>query len=353
MKKIKEILFRLFFRLGVVPYRIHSPQYFYSTIQHLPASQKEHDLKRHANIVLKANDHRYYESLLKAFGCKLDVDIEKANFVGNGVGEASLDTYRKVIIDGKIYFEKVFFTSRTELETAEWFQQHIHSRLKGHVVTASLEKLVRTDFITITYYEFLELTPFSTNENFDAFIKLTKNLYLLSDTQPSDMDDVYTPAHVRDFRFHFRYRRNAIAAERKLRLLGVDFEKLIRVVECSKKILTHGDINPGNAFKGPTLIDWDSFGIYPLGLEVANLYFRMAVWDKQCADPRKWLEDNYKTAIAPSDWVSFKRNFFFFLYVFTYHFFQRDDYYANLEQHIIRNLTQFIPASSEQTSVSK
>src|SRR5690606_33310695 len=166
MKKIKEILFRLFFRLGVVPYRIHSPQYFYSTIQHLPALQKEHDLKRQVDIVLKANNHRYYESLLKAFGCELDVGIEKAHFVGKGVGEASLDTYRKVIIEDKTYFEKVYFTSRTELETAEWFQQHVHSRLKGHVITASLEKLVRAGFITITYYEFLELTPFSTNENF-------------------------------------------------------------------------------------------------------------------------------------------------------------------------------------------
>jgi len=338
VKKIKKTLFGFFFRLGVIPQRIYPPEHIAIFIENLPTAIKEHELKKHVDTVVRANNHSYYESMLKGFIKEGDVNIRKATFIGNGMGEASLNIYRKVLIDGKFYFEKVFFNDRIELQTAIWFQQHVFGSLNGQIVTAALTKLLKGDFITIAYFEFLELSPFpAVAGDYDEFIKLTIDLYQLSCTNPLVIEAQDTPVHIRDFRFHFQYQRNASAAEQKLTQLGIDFEELIATVDLSKKILSHGDINPGNAFKGSILIDWDSFGIYPVGLEVAYLYYRMPVRDKRHMNPTKWLTDNYKAAIDSIDWPSFERNFFFFAYIFAFHLFEEKDY-ADLERQIINNL---------------
>src|SRR5690606_1943877 len=125
--------------------------------------------------------------------------------------------------------------------------------------------------ISVAYYEFLELTPFSKSEADQAYIKLTIDLYSLSRINPLDIGATPIPQHLRDFRFHFQYQRYATAAETALGELGVNFQKLVDNAASSKHILTHGDIKIGNVFKGSILVDWDSFGLYPVGLDVAYL----------------------------------------------------------------------------------
>lgn len=332
---MKRILFNLFFRLGIVPQRIYTPAQLYGSLKAMPVLIQEHELRKRAELIVRANDHRYYELLLRAFVNRWDFKVEGASFIRKGIGESSLNTCRKVVIDGKAYFEKVFFNSRPEVETAEWFQRHIYGQLGDSIITASLEKLIKGEVITIAYYEFLELSPFQRSDGDQAYIKLTIDLYSISKDTPLDAGAILTPQHVRDFRFHFQYQRYAGAAEAKLRELGVNFRKLVDNASSSKKILTHGDINLGNAFKGPILVDWDSFGVYPIGLDVAYLCYRMPLREwRYKLDIKRWLEDNYGAAIDPVDWTSFERNFYFFLYVFAFPLFQEGDY-LGIERELI------------------
>lgn len=331
----KRILFKLFFRLGIIPQRIYEPAQLHGSLMSMPVLIQEHELKKRAELVVRADNHRYYELLLKSFVGAWDFKVDRASFIKKGIGETNLNTCRKVTIDGKAYFEKVFFNSRPEVETAEWFHRHIYGRLKYRVATAALEKLIKGDVIAIAYYEFLELSPLQKFEDDRAYIDLTIDLYSISRERPLDIADIDIPLHICDFRFHFQYQRYAAAAEVKLRELGVDFQKLVDMASSSRKILTHGDINLGNAFKDSALVDWDSFGIYPIGLEVAYLCYRMPLREwREKIDVERWLDNNYRAAIDASDWASFERNFFFFLYIFAFPLFQDEDY-STIERQII------------------
>src|SRR5699024_8774627 len=80
---------------------------------------------------------------------------------------------------------------------------------------------------------------------------------------------------------------------------------------------THGDLNEGNGFEESVLIDWDSFGIFPLGLEAAYLYYRIHLRGDKIIDYKQWVKQHYSDIIHAQEWGLFEKNYTYFLFVFT------------------------------------
>jgi hypothetical protein len=118
---------------------------------------------------------------------------------------------------------------------------------------------------------------------------------------------------------------------------GIDINMLEKAVAASKRVLTHGDIQETNIYRNSILVDWDSFGIYPMGFEPAFTYFRLLVKNRDRANCILWLEKQYKQDILEEDWIIFKCNFIYFLFVFSQKFFLKNEL-IELKQELVSAL---------------
>ncbi len=313
-------------------------------MKYRPDSVQRLELKRMAGSVRTAENHEYYEKLLKAFVPDWRVDIKKAKFTGKGRSGSNLNTYRKVVIGNKPYFEKVYFNSRSDLQTVQWFQEHIYELIKDKINAPHIHKTCRGELLTIVYFDYLELAKLKKDTRERRLVQFSKDLYCISCENKSCLAKLEPPDSIKDFRNHSRYTRKVHFAVAKLIEQGMNmklvegaFEELITH---SKHVLTHADINEGNGSKNAVLIDWDHFGLFPIGFDPALIYYRVHLRNKPVDNFTGWLEKHYKLIIAEEDWSDFERNFTYFLFVFAIKYFEGGQFKI-IEQQLIEKLTKY------------
>jgi hypothetical protein len=293
------------------------PEQVYEKLRTKSVSVKEYELKKITSYIAKLNDYKYYEGLLKAYVPQWKEEIKEANFMGRGKGSDSLNTYRKVKIDGKYYFEKVFFNSNS-LRNIKWFQTHIYERLNNKINTPKIEKECAGETLTIVYFDFLELIPLSRMDVEDHCIKFSKYFYKWSLAAQIDTPAFAVPNYLKTCHINPHYERTYSLANAKLHKQGIDVEKLKKSINNSRRVLTHGDMNKHNVLENSMIIDWDYFGILPIGFEPAILYFYYSLRsNKQAGNVKSWLEEYYKSTILDEDRKDFELNFLYYLFVFS------------------------------------
>ena len=103
-------------------------------------------------------------------------------------------------------------------------------------------------------------------------------------------------------------------------------------------VLTHGDIQDTNAFENNILIDWDSVGIFPAGLDPAFLLFYLMMNENnEKYDVLNWIDTNYKDIINEKEWDSFQLSVLFFLFVFIQKRIRKEKY-EGLKKELIQLL---------------
>jgi thiamine kinase-like enzyme len=186
--------------------------------------------------------------------------------------------------------------------------------------SCTVEKIYKGNILTIIYFEFLDLVPLPDAGKDERLVKLTLDLYKISLSRTVNSFAPNIPKPVRDFKHHVKYRANIDTTKIKLLEQGIAYDKLEKSVMASKCILTHGDIQQTNVFVGSTLIDWDYFGIFPIGADPAFLYYNFLHDNKQNLRFGKWLKRYYKQRVSEEDWKDFERNFLFILFVISFDF---------------------------------
>jgi hypothetical protein len=246
------------------------------------------------------------------------MEIQKASFIGKGIGVGSLDSFRRVSTRRKDYFEKIYFNSHEDLERIKWFQEHIYALIQYEIKVPRIQKMYSGDLLTIVYFEYFNLTDLKEGRKEKAIIEFSKGLYRISCVNEASLSKLEIPTNLKDFRKHFEYQSNINLARYKLEEYGIRCSLFEQEAASSKHIITHADIQETNVFKDSVLIDWDTFGIYPIGLEPAFIYFRLLMKNShRGADVMDWLEKHYSEVLSERDWKDFKRNFLFFLFVFS------------------------------------
>lgn len=318
MRKIlSDILLKLANHLQFIPVKLYSPHIFKYKTGKYPIYIQEHELKILSSFLGRVNNQKYYNKLLSTYVPTWDITILKGYFVGFGMGGASLDTFRKVITESHTLFEKVYFTNHKDFKTIKWFQNYIYPLLQEYITVPIIDLFFEGELVTVTYAQFYDLIEETEENQEKKSIYFNKVLYEVSKNKLQFINYESAPGNVSDFTSHFEYTRGIDFAKKELNTVGIKVDGFIDAAIRSKSIITHGDIQTTNIYKNNTLIDWDSFGIYPLGMDPAFTYYRLLLNNKITKTPDSWIEDNFRPSIDESDWECFSRNYHFFLYVFA------------------------------------
>jgi thiamine kinase-like enzyme len=339
LKKNVKILLQ---RTGIYIQYFPTSRHIYDFLKDKPLQIREYELRRITATLRVADNHKQYEKLLKAFIPGWQIEIKKAQFVGKGIGDSSLNTYRKVLVGDKRYFEKVYFNAHQHLQTVRWFEKHIYDMIKDEITVPLIQKSFHGELITTVYYDYFDLINVREETIEHHLIWFSKVLYDISCRYSSTLKKLAPPDSIRNFRNHPAYRnyKKMYSAHARLLKQGIDLKSIEQGIDQSKCILTHGDINKKNAFENAILIDWDSFGIFPIGLDPAFIYYCLAIDKSKRTNSLAWLKKHYCNIITERDWREFERNFTYFFYIFSLNRFDQGKF-GHLEQQLIKNLKEY------------
>lgn len=281
---------------------------------------KEHELRKTANHLRLTNDLELYDQILRKFVPQMKMQFSNTIFTGTGMGATTLNVYRKVIFGDEVLFEKVYFNSSLDIERVKWFYENIYSALNPKIKVPALYSTFSGELITLFYFKFVDLLPLATSDVDATIFYFSRQLYKLSLTRDIKSKIESAPTFLKDYKAHFEYKRKIDTAKKNIiELLGDNFplKNIEQAISESPLILTHGDIHPANIFQKKYLIDWDPFGLYPIGLEVAYILYFLHKGRLSYIEIIQIIETEYQSTILEEQWDDFELNFLYFYYVFT------------------------------------
>src|SRR5690625_2553989 len=102
--RIKKLIYELFYKGGFyAPKRIDSPSAVYLKLNRLPVAAQAYELKRINSFMAMRDNYKYYNKLLHAFVPGYPMPETRVQFVGKGIGQDNLDTFRKNQKDIRIF----------------------------------------------------------------------------------------------------------------------------------------------------------------------------------------------------------------------------------------------------------
>jgi hypothetical protein len=340
---IKKNIRRYLQKAGIHIQRFPAPEQFYESLKYKPSNVKTYELKRMANYAGNAGNHKFYERLLKAFVPNWEVNIANAAFIGKGIGESSLDTYRKVKIKDEHYFEKIYFNNHLSVKHVQLFQTHLFRLVKDKIKVPRIKKTYSGELLTIVYYDYFILNELAELKKENRLIQFSKDLYRISCRNESYLKKLELPDSIKDFRQRTRFEENTLAVKARLLKQNIDANYFEDLLDRSKYIVTHGDLHGGNIYKNGILIDWDFFGIYPIGLDPAYIYFRLIIKHNKNYNASDWLKKHYSAVVTEADWNDLERNFMYILFMFSIRYFEKGQF-KPFEQQLIKNLNHlYVP----------
>lgn len=320
---LKSIIKLIFFKLGfTLPQRIIEPIVLLNNIQHKPEVVQFYELKQLANFAAAAHQQKYYNNLLLALIPSYSVNEAKSfKFIGSGAGKFIFNSYRRINTQSGDIFEKVYFNKTGKFKRLKWFYKNYFNIASNEFRIPLITNLYDGDIVSVVNFEFLKLKEIPFNEKLQ--ISLTKKLYSVG--LNADLNTEGLPDYLYDYKSHNAYAGYFKIAKRKLETMGIDIALIESKVTGSEHVFTHGDIHNENIFQNNTLIDWDFFGYYPIGFELAQMYCQMLSRKQKnySEDPSMWLENNYREFYS-QQFLNLKYNFIFFLFVFCQTLFVRN-----------------------------
>lgn len=318
---------------------ISSPEEFKEKIKNLPIVKQERKLIKLSEYIVKKGDLEFYNKLLKVFIPALDMNLSKSKFLKtDGLGTSSLSSFRKIEDNDNILFEKVYFTSHNDLKRIVWLQENLFDLIKPKINIPEIYKTCQGQILTVVYYEYLKLDTIIDDRNkLDQMLKLSKVLYSLTAENLTYLESISLPEYITDVFEHPLIKSCFEKAKGRAIRQNLNFTKYASLLNQSKKIIAHGDIYESNVYLDNTLIDWDSFGYFPIGFDAAYMFQRYLWKEKKIEDFQQWLPQNYYDFIKSEDWKDFERNSYFFLYIFCAFLFESGKY-PELESDLIKQL---------------
>lgn len=315
MKYIKNLIQRFFITLGVYPLtKIPNYKSFLNWKDTPAIDFKKRSLEGIVSYVKLKNDHKYYDLILSSYIPNFETSYRKAKFIGFGIGKENLNCYRKILsISNQNLFEKVYYSGNDKLESLFWLEKNIHFTDEDEIIKPEIKSVHAGDFLTAVYFKYLDIAHIGSGELDRTLNKVALNLYSKSNKEKYKED--FFPDYFKNYKLHNYYKNNIEKAAEKLN--GV-----LDVIQCTKKIdegfyvISHGDLSESNVCQSNVVIDWDSCGFFPLGLDIAKIYFRLIVNARYSINYKAWLENNYKESLRNEHWQDLQRNFSYFLFVF-------------------------------------
>ena len=281
----------------------------------IPAIElKKNSLDAIVDRVRLKKDHNYYNLILKTYIPSFEDSFKSTGFIGYGVGKENLNCYRKVVFleSNEELFEKVYFTDNDKLKSLLWFDENTSLRQAQELIIPKVKKVLHGDFLTAVYFEYVNLLPLNLELLNSSLNKIAIVLY--NNSLGFENTDK-TPTFFKEYQSHNYYKNNI---DKTIQKFGkkIDFCKLNKSIANSFFVISHGDLSETNVCQDNVVIDWDSCGYFPLGLDIAKIYFRLIVNNEYDTNFEGWLINNYQAHIKEEHWLDLYRNFSYFLLIF-------------------------------------
>lgn len=336
---VKNLLKKQLQNRGVFYQYFPTPGHIHDCLKTKPYEIQFYEIKRICEQLRSTDNHEGYNQLLKEFVPQWNAALNKAKFIGHGIGKDGFNTYRKVEIDGEVLFEKILISFKPHIvDKALWLQNSFLGQVDKHYIhSPALKKYFKGEVITIMYYDYVDLPKIPSTKALEQAVEMAEYLYKLSFEKPPSAFKTI-PGYLYELQYIRRYRTRINRVRATLNDKNIDFEKIEGSLQKGRLVYTHLDIKGKNMFKKNTLIDWDEFGIFPAGMEQANIYFRTILWyNLHKPAPLSWLHKNFKPMVPENEWALFELGFLYFLYVFAFKFLQKPAF-SHLRKELIQEL---------------
>lgn len=316
---IGNILRKLLYKFGIYIKYIPNIDYLYNSLHVKDDEIKFYELKFVCHFVALSNDNNFYNQIIKKYVPDWDIEARVSTFIGEGSGVYNLNTYRRLeLYNNNTLFEKIYLTKSLDYERISFIKESVLNLLDDKIKTPQIKFKYTSDFITVVYYDYLDLTPFSSENINECFIDITKFLYKKSTESRVERMITKAPEILKDYRLFHDYKRFEEEAKNFLYQSSIDYNCIEEEINKARKVITHGDIKRENFYEGNYLIDWDYFGLYPIGLEIALVCSKLIIYKLLEETPLNWLCKNYRSMLDENEWKIFELSFSYFLFIFSY-----------------------------------
>lgn len=317
VRRIRHGISKLCGWMGIHIDRIPSAVALQDQIKNYSAQIGRYEIRNYTNFLMWNTDHKRYEKFLNTFIPERKVNISRASFVKEGDSEEALRSHRKVLIDGKWYFEKVFFSLYKNLQCTLWFQDMVYKHVKTGIKVPLIQKHFSGQWVSVAYFEFLNLRMYDNlAETQQQLIKVFEMLTRLDEILKQIPGVI--AAGKRDFHKTTVYAGNLADAEISFQKHGYSINRIAEDIVQTPLRFCHGDLHSSNICRNNVVLDWDMAGFYPVGYEHAVMYRNLLHFrEVQNLNAFEWLKDWFGNECADDTDGLLSRNFLFFLLVFT------------------------------------
>lgn len=217
---------------------------------------ERHAAKKH-HLAYERSLTRYDPGIEFVFG----TDQE---FVGAGKGQFTLNSYRRLKIEGRWAFEKIYASGSLDWQKCLFFYENLLPGLAGLRVPGLLG-LSAGQKLTVARFEYVDFQPVGDDVYLSEVLYIAKRLGQL----PSGAG---FPQAFADLSQHFGFERCFRKTIEVCEASGRDSAWLIALrarCEVMPRFVGHGDLSRPNMGGDGLVLDWDNLGFYPPGFDLA------------------------------------------------------------------------------------
>jgi hypothetical protein len=287
-------------------------------------------LKQQTTQASLCDDQETYQSLLVNFDPLIKshlraLDTRSAEFIGKGVGQNTLNVFRKVITPAaNVYFEKIYLKESRDWLVTLWFYTQLQPLLNNELVKVpKLDNYYEGRRISVAYFDFVPDAFDDLKRKQQVITRSLEIQKILWDTTRLNKPLVASrPKYIDDFvsvPLYSDCRNLLLAKKNQLRLsFNLNDHWLTNnevLLSMGQKQFCHGDLHGKNLSSTGWVIDWDNIGFFPAGYDIALVLSK--VKNTYCLE---WLESFIDRCVLPNYpdeiRVNVKRNIIFLAAIF-------------------------------------
>ncbi|MCQ4329934.1 hypothetical protein [Stutzerimonas stutzeri] len=244
-------------------------QLFDSLMRRIGLGRGFPEIKQIAEKHALRDDHIAYERALSRYdsGIIFDGACDLRSFTGTGKGRYTLNCYRKLRCDGRLLFEKTYSVESLDWTKCQYFYAHIHPRLNQTAIRVpALLWSMTGKRLAVARFDYVDFSPVTSQSYMGEAVSISKQLSSLGPALPC------VPADLLDLSKHFGFERCFQKTVGVIERAGENAELLRSMrsrCEALPRFIGHGDLSRPNMGQDTLLLDWDNFGFYPPGFDLA------------------------------------------------------------------------------------
>lgn len=249
-------------------------------------------MKAKAQICRSDNNLTAYEKVLGDYDPIVQListnETIATEFIGYGLGDDSLNVFRKVELKDEMLFEKVYLLDSPDFNRLEWFENFVRKEVEAiEYKVPKLIKIIKGEKLAIVYYQFLNEPLDNLKRPKKQLIEIAQNLNSLNLSNTAKLN---FPKKSLDFTSIPIYQKSKAALIKWLQKSGIDakkFDKYESLVMSLPRALNHGDLHGKNVGDNGVVIDWDRAGFYPIGFDIGYILSNtknvtdLSLWQKE------------------------------------------------------------------------